>query len=125
MGYPPVPSATGTASSRTHTCSPDADRIRYSATKVLAELGGVVPSLEHALHIVGVQLVLPPGGLVEPRLRGETQELLDLRADVVRGRRDRAGVRIPHVGDGRHSLDDRAVPVLGLLEPLLGLLLAA
>ena len=71
-----------------------------------------------------MQPIGPQVRVVEPLLRGVAEQPLDLRADVGGGCRSRFVAGVPDVGDRRDPLDDRAVAVLRLLQPGLGLLLA-
>ena len=78
---------------------------------LLAE--GVARLGDHAVAVVGVDVLLPHAGVAEPALGGEAEQLLDLRRDVAEGAQL---VPVGDVGDGGDRLDQRAVAGLRLLQ---------
>ena len=76
---------------------------------------GQVRRRQDAVPILVVHPADPQCGIVGPFLRGEPQDLLDLRAHVRRGHRAGGPAGVPGVDDGRRLLDQRPVPALRLV----------
>ena len=76
-----------------------------------------VVGLQHAPAVLGVQALDPQPRVRHPLLCGEAEHPLDLGADVDRGAHP---VELVYVRDGGYLLHERAEPLLGLPQPVLG-----